>query len=360
MKVLEISLQHFRNIELTRLKFDPERPVFFVGDNGQGKSNLLEALGLVTAIRSFRTHELAPLIQSKKRSSRLFYQLLDDQNRETDVELKLSQRKRSIILDGTEVKKLSDYVGLFPSVVFSADDTQLIKSGPQVRRRFFDLLYSVVDPEYLIALQSYHRGLKERNNALKRKMDRSVVTVYDRLIARYGTVIMNKRTHWSSQFVVLFESNYRKIAPEEETGNLLYQPAVDLDTEAAFLEKLTDSYQRDCVLGSTTIGPHRDDFQFTVSDLGAKTHGSDGQQRSLVLALKLAQIEFIEETTRRKPILLLDDILGELDKERKERFWQVFDHECQVFGSGTSIPEIVSKEKWNIFAVDHGNFTEVK
>ena len=360
MKVTHLSLEHFRNIELARLQFDPDRPVFFVGKNGQGKSNLLEALGLVTAIRSFRTHELAPMIQKKKRASRVLYKLLDERDEETEVELKISSRKRSIMMDGMEVKRLSDYMGLFPSVVFSADDNQLIKSGPQGRRRFFDLLYSVVDHEYLESLQSYHRALKERNHALKRQMDRPLVTVYDKILARYGSVIMKKRTHWSERFVRLFETVYRQIATEDESGSLAYRPALDVGAEEGFLEKLTHNYTRDCVLGTTSTGPHRDDFQFEVHDLGARTHGSDGQQRSLVLALKLAQIEFIEQKTQRKPILLLDDILGELDNERKERFWKVFDHQCQIFGSGTAVPAITFRQKWKVFTVDRGKFTELQ
>ena len=360
MRVKQISLEHFRNIELARLAFDPARPTFLVGDNGQGKSNMLEALGLVTAIRSFRTHELSPLIQQKKRSARVYYQLLDERDEETEVELKLSSRKRSILLDGTEVKRLSDYVGLFPSVVFSADDTQLIKSGPQGRRRFFDLLYSVIDKEYLTTLQSYHRGLKERNHALKNKMDRSVVTVYDRMLARFGILIIRKRLHWSERFTNLFEAGYLKIVSEAETGRLAYKPSLNPESEESFFEKLSGNYARDSAVGTTLIGPHRDDFLFEVHDLGAKTHGSDGQQRSLVLALKLAQIELIEQETGRKPILLLDDILGELDQARKESFWKIFDHQCQIFASGTSLPTVSLKQQWNVFSVDCGKFTQLE
>jgi DNA replication and repair protein RecF len=360
MRVTQISLEHFRNIELTRLAFDPDRPTFFVGDNGQGKSNLLEALGLLTAIRSFRTHELGPLIQRQKRSARVYYRLCDEQNQEIEVELRLSARKRSILFDGSEVKRLSDYVGLFPSVVFSADDTQLIKSGPQGRRRFFDLLYSVIDTDYLTALQSYHRGLKERNHALKNKMDRSLVTVYDRMLARFGTVIIQKRKYGCERFSLLFESAYLRIASDSEPGSLTYKPALNTDAEEAFFEKLNSNYSRDSAMGTTLLGPHRDDFLFEVHDLGAKTHGSDGQQRSLVLALKLAQIELIEQETGRKPILLLDDILGELDEARKERFWNIFDHQCQVFGSGTSLPSVSFTRQWNVFSVDRGKFTELQ
>ena len=360
MKVTHLSLEHFRNIELARLQFDPERPTFFVGNNGQGKSNLLEALGLVTAIRSFRTHELAPLIQKKKRGARVLYKLLDERDEETEIELKLSSRKRSILVDGTEIKRLSDYVGLFPSVVFSADDNQLIKSGPQGRRRFFDLLYSVIDHEYLESLQSYHRVLKERNMALKSKMERPLVTVYDKMLARHGSAIMAKRSYWSERFSGLFRTAYEQIATEDETGSFVYKPALEVGSEEGFLEKLTNHYTRDSVLGTTSTGPHRDDFQFEVHELGARTHGSDGQQRSLVLALKLAQIEFIEQKTQRKPILLLDDILGELDDERKERFWAVFDHQCQIFGSGTAVPTVTFRQKWKVFSVDRGIFTELE
>lgn len=359
MKITGFSLQNYRNIELARFEFDLDRPTFLVGSNGQGKSNLLESLGLITAIRSFRTYEFAPLIQTQKRSAQLFFNLIDDQFQETEVEIHLSSRKRSILLDGNEIKRLSEYVGLFPSVVFSAEDTQFIKSGPQLRRRFFDLLFSVVDQDYLVSLQAYHRALKERNNALKSKMDQSVVKAYDRLMAVHGTVLVDKRRNWLNQFLPLFSESYLKIATDEEIGGISYKISLDVETIEAFSDKLESNYLRDSILGSSSVGPHRDDFIFSVKGFPAKSHGSDGQQRCSVLALKLAQIEFIKKVLNRKPIVLLDDILGELDPERKKRFWQAFDDDCQVFASGTSIPSEDLIGQWNVYSVENGNFSHV-
>jgi len=356
MKISRISLQHYRNIELARIEFDTDRPTFFVGSNGQGKSNMLEALGLVTAVRSFRTYELGPLIQSRRRMTRLLFELNDAGGKQSSVELQITSRTRSVIVDDVPVNRMADFVGQFPCVVFAADDTQLIKTSPQARRRFFDLLFSVVDPSYLSALQSYHRGLKERNQALKSKMNRAVVTAYDKMLARGGLALVQKRGQWVEVFSPLFESNYRRIV-DGETGGIAHRSNLDVDSEGAFLDKLNQSFERDSALGTTMSGPHRDDYQFVIHSFGAKTHGSDGQQRSAVLALKLAQIDLIESVLKKKPIVLLDDILGELDEERKSRFWKIFDHGCQVFASGTSLPKSVENGEWDVFEVKNGQFS---
>ena len=355
MRISRISLQHYRNIELARLEFDPARPSFFVGANGQGKSNMLEALGLITAVRSFRTSELGPLVQNRRRLARVLFQVDQPDGSETSVELQISSRTRKILVDDIVVNRMSDFVGQFPSVVFAADDTQLIKLSPQARRRFFDLLLSIIDHAYLEGLQQYHRGLKERNNALKNKMDRAVITAYDRLLAKWGLFVIQKRRSWVKLFSPMFEGNYQKIS-ECESGSILYKTALEVESEGEYLKKLESTYERDQILGSTQSGPHRDDYQFIVKQMGAKTHGSDGQQRSVVLAMKLAQIEVIEAVLKRKPIVLLDDILGELDDQRKQRFWSVFDHGCQVFASGTSLPNRQQHVQWKVFEVENGAF----
>jgi len=355
MRISQVSLQHYRNIELARLEFGSAQPAFFVGANGQGKSNMLEALGLITAVRSFRTSELGPLVQKGRRQARVLFAVQQADGSEISVELQISSRTRKILVDEIPVTRMSDFVGQFPSVVFAADDTQLIKLSPQARRRFFDLLLSIVDHDYLEGLQQYHRGIKERNNALKHKMERAVVVAYDRLLAKWGLFVMQKRQLWLEQFSPLYQSNYLRIS-DAEAGSIGYKTASEIDSEEAYLKKLASGYERDLILGSTQFGPHRDDYQFVVSEMAAKSHGSDGQQRSVVLALKLAQIEMIEAILKRKPIVLLDDILGELDDARKERFWSVFDHGCQVFASGTSLPDHQGIQLWDVFRVNDGAF----
>jgi DNA replication and repair protein RecF len=356
MQLVGVSLEHYRNIALARLEFDPARPTFFVGGNGQGKSNLLEALGLITAVRSFRTHELAPLIQRKQKAARVLFQTqAPDRSDETHIELQLTARSRTILVDDQPVERMADFVGCYPSVVFAADDTQLIKSGPQLRRRFFDLLFSVLDREYLVSLQAYHRALKERNQALAQEMDRQVILAYDRLLAGRGSGIVRRRQVWMERYNQFFQQAYANIAGDE-TAELSYKGSLDAADEACFAERLAATYERDRALGATSFGPHREDYAFAVTELGARSFGSDGQQRSVVLALKLAQIEIIEQVLGRKPVVLLDDILGELDDGRKSRFWRIFDHGCQVFASGTSLPKGSSALQWKAFEVEGGSF----
>ena len=356
MNISRISLEHYRNIALARLEFDVNRPTFLLGSNGQGKSNLLEALSLLTAVRSFRTHELGPLIMNRKRQARVIYEVHPERDSvPVQVELQLSSRTRNVRLDETPVERMADFVGQFPSVVFASDDTQLIKLSPQARRRFFDLLFSVLDREYLRGLQAYHRTLKERNHSLKSGMDRTVVVAFDRILAKWGFFLMTRRREWMQRFAPCFERNYATLA-DSEAGEVSYRPSLELDSEERYLERLASGFERDRVTGSTQIGPHRDDYSFEVQEFDAKTHGSDGQQRSVALALKLAQIEIIETVLARKPVILLDDILGELDDARKERFWSIFARGCQVFASGTSLPRHPSDLDWQVMHVEAGTF----
>jgi DNA replication and repair protein RecF len=356
MHLVGISLEHYRNITLARLEFDPTRPTFFVGSNGQGKSNLLEALGLITAVRSFRTHELTPLIQRRQKLARVLFRVMAEGGEdEVQIELQLAARSRTIQVDDQPVERMADFVGCYPSVVFAADDTQLIKSGPQLRRRFFDLLFSVLDRDYLVILQGYHRALKERNQALAQRMDRQVILAYDRLLAGRGSKIVRKRMSWMDRYSQVFQQAYASISGDEGAG-LSYKGAAEAADEAHFLDRLAATCDRDRVLGATSFGPHRDDYAFAVTELGARSFGSDGQQRSFVLALKLAQLEITEQVLGRKPLVLLDDILGELDDGRKSRFWKIFDHGCQVFASGTSLPTRSGDLRWKAFEVEAGSF----
>jgi DNA replication and repair protein RecF len=208
MQILSISLENFRNLELTRLTFEPGIPQFFVGSNGQGKSNLLEALGLITAVRSFRTHELSPLIQKGKRRARILYEVEHSPSERMEVSIELGSKERAIEVDGVPEPRLSAFVGRFPAVVFSTDDIQLVKGSPQGRRRFFDLLFSVADPRYLQILQSYHRTLRERNMALKQSMNHAVIAAFDHPLARWGAALISARQEGVASFTQLFNDRY--------------------------------------------------------------------------------------------------------------------------------------------------------
>jgi DNA replication and repair protein RecF len=356
VKILTVSLQDYRNIELARLDLDGSRAVFFYGANGQGKSNMLEALHLISSVRSFRSFSYPPLIRKGQKLARLIYRVEDPEGETSEVEMQISSQSRLLTVDGVPIRSLQDYLGRFPSVVFSNDDVQLIKTSPQYRRRYFDLVFSMVDPSYLKVLQAYHKALKERNSALKSRMSRSVVAAYDGLVAQHGVQVIQFRRSWTERLVRDFESNYAQLAPGE-LGELEYRPNVDPDGEQEYRGKLDQAFERDLILGSTGHGPHRDDFMLKVKSLGAKSYASDGQQRCLVLALKLAQSCLIREQLRKESILLMDDILGELDSERKARFWKLVSSNAQLFASGTELPpDLDVGIDWRVYSVANGVF----
>jgi len=354
--IKDVSVESFRNITLARLSFETHPRIFLVGKNGQGKSNLLEAIGLMGAFRSFRTHELQPLIRNGKQSARVFFRLQDDGEEQIEVELAFSRKKRQIYMDGAAVGRLADFAGRFPCVVFCADDTQLIRMGPQIRRRFFDLMFSMMEPQYLDVLQDYHRALRERNRALKGDHASQLVSAFDPVIARLGVQLVSMRMSWVEKIQPFFRDRYQQIAVVPEQGDIRYETRIQEATEEAYQKQLKQNRERDAFLGNTTVGPHRDDFHFQVKGMDSRQYASDGQIRSLVLALKLAQMDLFLSIRKVHPILLMDDILGELDADRRKQFWNALDPECQVIASGTSIPITDSKTDWRVFEVAEGAF----
>jgi DNA replication and repair protein RecF len=357
MELRSISLEHYRNIEAAHVDFGEARAHFFVGANGQGKSNLLEALGLLTAVRSFRTHELAPLVQHRKRLARLCCRLVDDRGELRQVEIDLAAKTRSIRVDEVEVKRLAEFVGRFPTVVFSVEDIQMIRGGPQGRRRFFDLLFSVVDPAYLGCLQAYHRCLRERNEALRASMGQAVVASFNPGLAREGAALAGKRQLWMERFVPFFHAAYAQLSGEVEQGLLQLRASAEHASAAQLLQRLEAGFERDQALKGTSVGPHRDDYPFFVEGLGARLFASDGQQRCLALSLKLAQARLIESRASLRPVLLLDDVLGELDPQRQARFWEGIPRDAQVFATGTVLPERARAGSWRVYSVENGAFS---
>ncbi|MCG8525232.1 MAG: DNA replication/repair protein RecF [Opitutales bacterium] len=357
MFIQDVSVEQFRNISLGRVEFGDVQRTFLVGKNGQGKSNLLEAVGMVSAVRSFRTHEIQPLIRHEESNAGIFYRIEEADGEKVEVELELSVKKRKIQVDGETVGRLSDYVGRYPTVVFSADDTQLIRVGPQVRRRYFDMILSMLEGHYLDVLQSYHRALRERNRALKTADAKRVVEAYDPVLAKYGVGVVTMRKHWTGKMIPYFKERYRQIATDKEEGIFSYQTKQEEISQEEFLEELKRHQERDVVLGSTTFGPHRDDYEFSVFGKKARHFSSDGQMRSFVLALKLAQLDLLKSVNKSRPVLLMDDILGELDATRRERFWEALDPDCQVIASGTVFPENEVQKNWRVYSVDSGSFS---
>ncbi|MDD2763287.1 MAG: DNA replication/repair protein RecF [Opitutaceae bacterium] len=356
MRLRKLTVQHWRNLALVSLAFDGGKQ-FLAGANGQGKTNLLEAAGFLTALRSFRTLDPRLLVAHGQTEAALACVVEHERLGETTVTIKLGSAGKEVWCDQERITRLADYVGRFPTVVFSAQDQLLVRGAPALRRRWLDLALAATNAEYLTTLQTYHRALAERNSLLKAGRNGAELAAFDTQLVPAGVRLIALRTESLQVLAAHMRTAYARIAPEAETAGLAYAPDCSAADETAFAALLADSRARDELLKTTQRGPHRDDFEFSLDGRPAPEVASEGQQRGLVLALRLAQVAFFEERTNVRPVLLADDVLGELDPERRRRFWAALDPELQIIATGTSLPDDAIPGRWQVFRVEQGQFT---
>jgi DNA replication and repair protein RecF len=361
MRLRRITLQHFRNIAFADLEFSG-RQQFLVGGNGQGKTALLEAAGYITALRSFRASDSRVLIAHGQAEAAVACRLEHEHFGETSVTARLRADGKDVQVDGERVQRLADYLGKFPTVVFSSQDQQLVRGAPAGRRRWLDLTLAATDASYLAALQTYARALAERNGLLKRGPGASTsdqLSAFEQVLAPAAAKLIELRTGGLHVLAGVLTQAYAEISAAAEPASFHYAPDFAEPTPAAILAMLEKNRTRDAQFRTTLTGPHRDDFAFVLNGYAAKDAASEGQQRSLVLALRLAQARWFQEKRGVKPVLLADDVLGELDPARRRRFWAAIDPELQVIATGTSPPES-DLGAWQVFDVASGGFSPAK
>lgn len=355
MRVLHLALQQFRNIPLARLELVGRRQ-FFVGPNGQGKTNLLEAVGFMTALRSFRGADTRHLIASEQVEARLVATVEHERLGRTAWEVALRGGSKEVQLDGRKVERLADVIGRFPTVAFSSEDQQLIRGSPGGRRRWLDLTLATSDAAYLENLQRYHRALAGRNLLLKREAEDAELEAFEHAMAEHGAGLVAAREVGLAALATDLTAAYAAISDAAEPVGFGYAPDVALREPAAWRERWRVGRARDRHLRATGSGPHRDDFSFTLRERPAVDFASEGQQRSLVLALRLAQAAWFQARLGVRPVLLADDVLGELDPVRRSRFWAAVPAEAQVMATGTTLPD-ASLGDWQIIEVAAGCFS---
>jgi DNA replication and repair protein RecF len=354
MRIRRVTLQNFRNISLADLSLSGSQQ-FFVGANAQGKTNLLEALGFITALRSFRTADSKLLVTEGQTEAAIACEVEHEKFGETRLVIRLRPGGKDVQCDGERVTRVGEYLGRFPTVVLSSQDQQLVRGAPAGRRRWLDLTLAAMDVEYLQALQSYHRALAERNALLKRNASANEIEAFERPLAVSARTVVSKRAEGIGTLAAFVAEAYGRLAQSDETAGFAYEPDLAVDSEAEWLQRFAKVRTRDLALKSTSIGPHRDDYALTLSGKAAKDFGSEGQQRSMVLALGLAQLSYFRARSGVEPVLLADDVLGELDTQRRERFWASLGDQRQVVATGTRLPES-DLGQWQVFQVERGTF----
>ncbi len=357
MRLRKLTLRHFRNVGFAALEFSG-RQAFLVGPNGQGKTNLLEAAGYVTALRSFRTTDNKLLLGIGHTCAAIACELDHEVQGETQVTIKLRPDGKELWCDQARVTKLADYLGKFPTVVFSSQDLQLVRGSPAGRRRWLDLTLAAMDAGYLRALQTTTRALAERNALLKTgRASAAELGAFEQTLAPAAAELIARRSEGLAALGRLMAAAYGLLTDDTEGAAIVYEPNFAEPAAEALLARLEAGRARDQQFRTTLVGPHRDDFLFKVKRTAAKDFGSEGQQRAAVLALRLAQAAWFQMKSGVRPVILADDVLGELDPVRRARFWAAIDPAAQVIATGTHLPE-GDFGAWQVFDVNDGAFAE--
>jgi DNA replication and repair protein RecF len=365
----KLSLRNYRNYEEIEIE-TKERVNLFVGPNAQGKTNLLEAIYVAAITKSHRTSKDKELIRWGESASILHAEVQKKYGL-YKLDLSITQQGKKAKINGLEQRKLSDFIGTMNVVMFAPEDLEIVKGAPGIRRRFLDMELGQVQPGYVHELQQYYKILVQRNNYLKQphanSADPALMDIWNEQLARYGVKIMRKRQNFITKLQQWAEQVHAGITNRQEQLRILYQPsfkADSLDDEAVLFEqfmiKLSQLREQEIKRGMTLIGPHRDDMTLLINDKEAQTYGSQGQQRTTALSLKLAEIELIREETGEYPILLLDDVLSELDRNRQTQLIETFQGRIQIFITTTGIETIdMNKlENADIFQVHQGRILQ--
>jgi len=324
-----------------------------LGDNAQGKTNILEAIYLLATLRSFRGVGGAQMIRHGQRGWFVGGKIIGAGEREIKMFWSASERK--LALDGRPVKKISDYLGVLRAVVFCTEDLQLVKGAARARRRFLDLLLAQTNPIYLPLLQRYMKAVRARNALLKnRSADEAALDSFSAELVKLGDEIIRARRELIPKLSPLVRLAYRRISNDAEELRIEYRPSVKKD----FAVELAQSRAREKTFRATLVGPHRDDLQLLLNEKSAAQFGSEGQKRTLAIALKMAQAEFLAGVHGSAPILLIDDVMGELDLKRRSGFLPLLDAarktSGQVFMTATeeNWPRELSRDsrKWRVQA----------
>ena len=349
MYIKELKLKDFRNYKDLAIDFD-KRVNLITGQNAQGKTNLIESLYMSSMGRSFRTNHDAEMIRFGQDSCYIKV-LADKKFTSTKVEILLSSNmKKAIKKDGSSIRRTADLIDNIIIVIFSPDDLKIVKDEPEKRRRFIDRELSQIKPAYFDAFMKYRRALNERNSYLKSDdIKESMLDIWDEGLIKYGALVMKYRNDFIEDISNIAGKIHSRITNGKEHLGLKYKEE--------FIEReLVAARDRDIKTGTTSKGPQKDDISFIIDNINVRNYGSQGQQRTAALSLKLAELELIKRETGENAILLLDDVMSELDEERREYLIRALS-ENQIFITTTDIDDSLMKAypDAKIIRINEGN-----
>lgn len=341
------------------LGFDKSTNIFY-GDNAQGKTNILEAVYLSGTTKSHRGTKDKDMIQFGANESHI--ETIVEKNGikyQIDMHLKKNSPK-GIAINKIPIRKASELFGIINIVFFSPEDLNIIKNGPGERRRFIDLELSQLDKVYLNNLSNYNRIVNQRNHLLKEidynKGALETLDIWDIQLIQYGNKIIERRQKFIEETNKIISNIHKKLTGNREDIKIVYEPS---NGALSFEQALLKNKEKDLRIKSTSVGPHRDDIAFLVSDIDIRKYGSQGQQRTAALSLKLSEIELVKQSIHDTPVLLLDDVLSELDKHRQNYLLDSI-HDIQTLITCTGVDEFVNHRFSinKVFHVQNGQVTK--
>ena len=355
MIIKSLEVADYRNYDSLHIDFSSGTNILY-GDNAQGKTNILEAIYMSATTKSHKGSKDKDVVNFNKEEAHI-RTYLEKEGIETRVDMHLRKSKsKGIAIDGQKIKKAAQLLGLLNVVFFSPEDLSIIKSGPAERRRFVDMELCQLDQFYLYNLNNYNKIVNQRNKLLKdmyfNPSLRDTLNIWDSQLVSFGSKIIERRKLFAEQLNEIIIEIHRKLSGGKEDLLIQYEPDITIEDYA---RALSVNQERDVKLKQTTTGPHRDDFSFLVGDIDIRKFGSQGQQRTAALSLKLSEIELVKKMTKDNPVLLLDDVLSELDSNRQNYLLGTIGN-IQTIITCTGLDEFVNNrfEIDKVFHIENG------
>ncbi|MDD3995907.1 MAG: DNA replication/repair protein RecF [Bacilli bacterium] len=364
MILKELELKNFRNYDDLKLSFSNNVNIFY-GNNAEGKTNILESIYFLAITKSHRTNIDKSLLKNDKLFSKI-KGIVESNNNVNKFEILINSKGKSVKINNQTIKKISNYISKFNVIMFYPNDMELIKGNPSIRRKYLNIEIGQVNNKYLSLLNEYNILIKNRNEYIKNKLfkeiDLNYISTIDEQISKKGAQIIIIRNQYINKININTKNIYNNIFGNGELI-IKYKTNIEIDNyeleniEKIFYNKLKNNIKRDNFLGMTYYGPHRDDLTFYIDDIEVKEQSSQGQQRIIVICMKLGEIEIIKENTKEYPILLLDDIFSELDENKKNNILKYLKKENQTFITTTDINKISSNllKNGNIYLIKNQN-----
>ena len=371
MFIKQLQLKNFRNYKELDISFDHKVNVI-IGENAQGKTNLLESIYLLAFTKSYRTSNDRELILWDEDFAKVTGMIEKKHNKQLPLELIFHKNGKKAKLNHLEQRRLSEFIGSLNVVMFAPEDLSLVKGSPQVRRKFIDMELGQIEPVYIYHLGQYQKVLKQRNHLLKQlqlqhQPDTTLLQVITDQLVKHAAIVVKKRFHFLELLRKWAIPIHYEISREMEKLTIDYISSVEVledddeeKLEDKYLEAFRQNEKNEIKRGSTLIGPHRDDLSLFINGKDVKLYGSQGQQRTTALSLKLAEIDLIYEKIGEYPILLLDDVLSELDDFRQSHLLSAIQGKVQTFVSTTTVDGIHHEtlKQASIYSVQNGQISQ--